>query len=258
MSYRDPRQLIQPVPQTNEVVVVFPFDEAKKEFDKSVYAPIMTHNRLSQQDVTNFFQQLYHSTNWFKNLKWSASDILFFVMAFILDISIFIFSIDLLATPEDYAYEDPDFESFVSLVGTFCLLFSILLYILLIVKCNQKKTHHQQKVREQMNDVLNQNNPYFANMGLRWRLPANTHRWVELWLDFKYANGMNNNNCITTGNKQLTQTVNSTAYQPPGLNQAGYNVPQQNYGATNLNAFYPTFQKSPSDCITVPLNQRFE
>jgi len=95
-------------------------------------------------------------------------------------------------------------------------------------------------------------------MGLRWRLPANTHRWVELWLDFKYANGMNNNNCPTTVNKPLTQNANSNVYQAPALNQGGYNVPQHNYGATNMAAFYPTFQKSTDDSITVPLNQRFE
>jgi hypothetical protein len=120
--------------------------------------------------------------------------------------------------------------------GFMTILLSIILYIMLIIKFTTKKSKNQGQLREKMNKYLLQVNPYFANLGLRWRLPPKEARWIELWLDFKYAEGMSN---------QSTQNTQSQL-QPQLQASPKYPTLHTNYQAPNMFQV-PSFLTAPNN-----------
>jgi len=201
----------------------------------------MTHNRLSHQDISSFFQQLYQAAINFKDMKLKVTDVILAIICMALDVILFMLGLSVLSEIGDYdsEFDDPELDNYLFGFGLGTIIMSIVLYAGIVYKFATRKKNNQGKIRERMNNYLDQINPYFSRMGLRWRLPENSVRWIELWLDFRYAEGMRTerlqNTDTNTNNQNKYPTLNYPTYQTNTQPNNNYSPPSFLIGTTHTN-----------------------
>lgn len=212
-----------------------PFKWNNYKYDTSVYAPMMTGNRLSPQDVQAFLDRLEKAADNYKQMKWTCMSTIKLLIAIAVVMGLFIASIMYMATTSQTNNERKVFKG---IGGVFLCTF---LYIFLILRYVRNRVATVKRIRDKMNQVIVESNSFYEAMGLRWRLPPDHFRWIELWLDFKFASG-DQQFYPTNTNVGVNTNMNNQGYQAPNYfpQQQGYNVPQNNNTGNNK-PLYPTF-----------------
>merc|ERR1711907_251835 len=164
-------------PQTNLNTVIFPFDAVKMKYDTSVYVPLMTQNRLPQHDFDKFFEEVYKNCT-MPNPKKFRKRLFIEFLLFIAFIIIGSASWGSSGTDDDDSW----------MFGIYCYCFAGFMYLFLLFDsiCTAISIRSQFKaIRCQIQQIIDRDKQYFSGIGLRWRLPTDHARWIELWLDFR-------------------------------------------------------------------------
>lgn len=223
-------QQVLPYPSSNLNMIRFPFDRDHLQFDLTVYNPIMTQSRLSLHDLSVFFSHLTQHVNQFTGLKWTFLAVFLYGLAFVMDA--LMMSLSVLITISRYTF-DPTMETIIFLIGITSALLSFIIWVILVTLCAGRTGRKERKIRVKLNDFISQQNPFFATIGLRWRLPVeNNFDWIELWFDYKYIDGVNSQIIHNTLSK-------NPCYQPPKLfEEVGNKSQTQNVNDYNANSIF--------------------
>jgi len=224
-------------PASNEIRIIIPFNWTDYSFDTSVYSPIMTGNRLSLQDLQGFLHRLGQAANNYKLIRWTCTSVIILLLSIFLVIGISVWIADFMLTSN----AKPELVIGFGVSGIVSTGFVM---GFLIIRYDHVRLAKTKKLHNQMNLVVQEANNYYAGMGLRFRLPPYHFRWIELWLDFKFAQVPINNATVQYPNVNFNNNMNYQTYQPPSLHQQPHNI-QTNNNTTNTgeynNPLYPTF-----------------
>lgn len=229
MAYRYRNRGVLPPPPSTDTTIVFPFLEDGANFDISLYAPIMSQFKVPKEEVEAFFQRLKEAANGYKHLAKPGRKICCFLFVFFVFVIGFVYSVVLMATSStnNNNYHPSRFQA-----GLFGMFFFLVFYIVGLICFVVREQKTIKRLRDKMEVVVNQANAYYNTVGLRWRLPPNHFRWIELWLDYRIAQ---------YGGFGMGQNINTNinpGYQPPNYYPQQQ---QQGYGMTyNNNAYIPT------------------
>lgn len=238
--YNRPQRGLPPPPQSTDTTIVFVFHQDKDfiDYDQTVYAPIMAQNKVSRDEIAAFFAKLKEAAGGYKSIKMSFGKIICVIMIMMAALFGFIFSCLYMG----FANQGGDFNQHQFSMGIAGMFVFMFIYIFAIIWIARRSRMSQKNLRNKMEVVVTQANTYYNSLGLRWRLPPDHIRWIELWLDYRFAQGQQNMN-IGMG-QNINTNMNNQGYQPPNYypQQQGYNVAQNTgYNMQGNNNPYPSF-----------------
>mmetsp|Transcript_11187 Transcript_11187/g.9565 ORF Transcript_11187/g.9565 Transcript_11187/m.9565 type:complete len:147 (-) Transcript_11187:460-900(-) len=131
------RGQFQPIPNTNEVTVVFPVSQATGRYDTSVYVPYMTKNQLSEDAVRSFLTRLEESVQNFKDVRVSGKLCCLYLLSFVLFIGMYVAGIFMTtdATTCDYYYDNDCYTDQGELTLGIILIVSSVLTMIVPIIC---------------------------------------------------------------------------------------------------------------------------
>jgi len=157
------------VPQTTPYTIMFSEDKQSKTYDSSFYNTTLTEGRATSEEVSQVLKEINAMR---RPLIKKTSLILFsFVVSLVIVIGLFvIFSVFLMASHP--------------LISDYGLIFSVILLLISLGFFTLSFRRNQQDCRKAAAVIVSKYNIIFASKGLRWQLPAEFPRWIELWKDY--------------------------------------------------------------------------
>ena len=197
------------VPQTTEYTVVFPAIDFESKFDSSFYAPNLTDGRASVQEITQVLSDLESTRKPFvKQIRRAGCLIVSYSVLSFLAFLYFLLTMDAGSGGMIIA----------AIIAFFIGIIASLVILILYLKGVDAK------MKPKCQETIDRHNQNFLPRGLRWHLPANFPKWIELWKDYYQPQGVRN--------------------QPIGVPQFGQNYPYQQQGQSDQgqNMYRPPFQ----------------
>lgn len=163
------------IPASTKTMIVFPWLEASKEFDKKVYTPEMTDNRATTEQVHQFLDIM---TNIVKEKHYTET---------------FKAAIALLKISAPLALVLYLFEGTLNITVRNVILFFFAwasAWFLAHLLNQQRKKSNSERIKQQLKTAFEKHSleslyKAFDKKGLRWKIPAQFPYWIELYKDYE-------------------------------------------------------------------------
>ena len=208
-------------PPTTTYTIAFLYNDLFRSFNTAFYSPAITEGRASSEEINQVLKEIITVNEPFlKKLK-------AYICCFALTTLLSSFGII-------------PFFIFVAPMNVVLIPISVALYFFLVVGSLfiflKAVKRYNKDVRRVSQVVVDKANQEFNHRGLRWVLPKQFPKWVELWKDYQGQGGMTQPIYMFPMNQQLYANYDGAANQMAGQPQY-----QQNYypGYQNNDGYVP-------------------
>ena len=179
------------VPQSNEVSLVFPFNQCSYQHNRNRYdSKHIDETKFSKQRINQFLDDVQKACNNFKTIRSYGYIAIFITILFVvlLIIGNVLLNIGLTKNAKTATVKIAKFnESNMVILGS-CFIFGgaaqfIIFIILLAWKTRKVRSKYENITAE----LIAKNNVEIRELGLRWKL-GQYYNWIELCLDYKINN----------------------------------------------------------------------
>ena len=207
------RQIIIAIPPTTDYTIVFPHDDFGKRFDSGFYSPALTDGRASLEEINQILAEVEIIRRPLAGKMCGA--LCCYIVSIIASVVAYVlFMVSMINNNSGL---------FPFLIAGFIGMIILIFWVFIV----RVKNIHE-NIRKKCKEVIDKHNHNFVSRGLRWHLPIQFPRWIELWKDYRAAS-------------------NSHAIYMPPVSQHPYPPISHNYGAPNQNmnmGGQPQFQQN--------------
>jgi len=167
-------QRIHLIPPTTSHTLIFPLNSRSNQFDPGNYAPSLTDNRATYHEIQQVLKSLNHSRQpiFKKEIK-----VVLIYLVLVFSFTILFFIINAFLIP----------YSSILLFGVILLFLAF--YIISVIFMTKYAQDLKNEAIELAKQVIAESSEKFGEKGLRWNIPKDYPRWVELCNDFKGRQG---------------------------------------------------------------------
>jgi len=200
------------IPPTTDSALVFPFDHEAKRYDKNFYSPALTEGRLSTEQVAQFLGQVEEAYKQkFDKLRLLRK---YLTISMILGGCLFMILTSMAISDYDGEYTDNEYtdneysdikqrgnlrsgkkhdsdydqdteDLFMVFLGWGLFLLGTLVWTIILAVYSRISL---KRARKAVQSLIDRENQFFGNYGLRWNVPLAFPNWIELWKDYKGQN----------------------------------------------------------------------
>ena len=138
----------------------------------------MTDGRLSQENIRIFFERMMARPDIHqRSLRSPTKGFLVSILWLYVSLGIFIGGM---------MFSQNFGSQYLTYAITWCLSLVVILTFVNFLGSIRRQITSTKDFRELINKYLEEVNPNYLPIGLRWRLPEGKMMYIELWLDYKY------------------------------------------------------------------------
>lgn len=218
--------------QPTDSTIIFRYENSLKSFDTRAYSPVLTDGRLGLNEVQQTLQDV-------KELQQPYTQRIIKGLWFYLLFNLICISAYVYVIVDSTEYGDSDDVISAIIIYSVLVSVSVITFIVYVVRLRRKCLKIVQV-------VLDNYNQYLVGRGLRWNLPKQFPRWIELKKEYHvqdgnmlpvvnsqyphpYPYGMSLNPAMMQGQPQ--QFAQNYCVPYAGNNGYNVNVPPQGYHA---------------------------
>jgi len=157
-------------------VVIFPLNEQKCAFEHQFFNPEIADNRLAKSDVEIFLHGIEETIGQeLSKLKKRKLILPLFLVALVLGLV----GLALIHQSSD--------SVFLQMERVLLALYFVMIWTVFILLQNYFG-NLQTEIKAKLGEEVQQENAGIISQGVRWYVPADEYRWLELWLDYRFIN----------------------------------------------------------------------
>jgi hypothetical protein len=168
------------LPRSDANKIIFTLKKFKGSYDSDDFSSVLVDNKMSENELQLFFQDIYDKTKNFGPLRQLTQaligiSILYFlvlVCGIVIEISGF---------KKSRSSRDDVSDG---ILGFGVIAASSLLFVLSMLAIQYRRKTVSPLIYKAIEDVVNRHKYKFDDIGLTWKIPLHCE-WLELWLEYK-------------------------------------------------------------------------
>ena len=182
------------VPQSNEVSLVFPFNQCSYQHTRNGYdAKYLDQSKFPKHRVNKFLDEVQAACNNFKTMRLHGYVAIFtsVILTALLIVGNVLLNIGLSKNTKTATVEIAKFNQSTFVILGSCFIFGgAAQFIVIMIVLAWRTRRIRNKYENITAELIAKNNVEIKDLGLRWKL-GQYYNWIELCLDYKIHNVLN-------------------------------------------------------------------